>query len=67
MKRAIYHRRMSTNVKPALQVTAAILAVALLPAPVEAVAQSDALGPVIAWALLSAVAAFLIWAWPVKR
>jgi hypothetical protein len=67
MKRAIYHRRIATNIKPTLQITGVILAIALLPAPVEAVAQSDALGPVIAWALLASVAAFVIWAWPVKR
>ena len=67
MNRAVYHRRARANVKPALQLTAVVLAVALLPKPVEVIAQSDLLGPMIALVALCAAAAFAIWAWPVKR
>lgn len=67
MKRTVYHRRQHTSLRPALQVTIAVLAVALLPQPVEMLARSDALFPIIAWALLTSAAAFAIWAWPVKR
>lgn len=67
MKRAIYHRRARSNVKPALQVTALISIWAALPASVEAVAQSDLLGPLAFWVASSAMAAFAIWAWPVKK
>jgi hypothetical protein len=67
MKRAIYHRRARFNMKPALQLTGVVLAVALLPKPVEVIAQSDLLGPMIALVALCAAAAFAVWAWPVKR
>ena len=67
MKRAVYHRRQRISARPAVQVTIAVLAVALMPAPVEMLARSDALGPVIAWTLLTAAVAFVIYAWPVKR
>jgi hypothetical protein len=55
------------NVKPTLQVTLAILAVALLPKPVEMLARSDVLGPIIGWTILTALAALVIFAWPVKK
>jgi hypothetical protein len=55
------------NVKPTLQVTLAILAVALLPKPVEMLARSDALAPIIGWFFLTALAALAIFAWPVKK
>ena len=67
MKRAIYHRRDRANVKQALQFTGLVLVFALLPTPVEAIAQSDLLGPMIALVALCAAAAFAIWAWPVKQ
>ena len=67
MKRTIYHRRTRASVKPTLQVTLAILAVALLPKPVEMLARSDALAPIIGWFFLTALAAFAIFAWPVKK
>jgi hypothetical protein len=67
MKRAIYHRRQRLSVKPALQLTAVVLAVALLPKPVEVIAQSDLLGPLVALIALCAAAAFAVWSWPVKR
>ena len=67
MKRTVYHRRTQVNVKPTLQVTLAILAVALLPKPVEMLARSDALGPIIGWTILTALAALAIFAWPVKK
>lgn len=67
MKRAVYHRRQRINMRPALQVTLAVLAVALLPKPIEMLARSDALGPMIAWTLLTTVVAFAIYAWPVRR
>jgi hypothetical protein len=44
-----------------------ILAVALLPKPVEMLARSDALGPIIGWTILTALAALVIFAWPVER
>ena len=53
--------------KPTLQVTLAILAVALLPKPVEMLARSDALVPIIGWTILTALAALAIFAWPVKK
>jgi len=67
MKRAIYHRRQRSSIKPALQLTAVVLAVALLPKPVEVIAQSDLLGPLVALLALCAAAAFVVWSWPVKR
>jgi hypothetical protein len=67
VKRTVYHRRTQVNVKPTLQVTLAILAVALLPKPVEMLARSDALGPIIGWTILTALAALAIFAWPVKK
>ena len=63
----IYQRRARVNVKPTLQLTLMILAVALLPKPVEMLARSDALGPIIGWTILTALAALVIFAWPVKR
>ena len=53
--------------KPALQVTLAVLAVALLPKPVEMIARSDVLFAIIIYTLLASAAAFAIWAWPVKK
>lgn len=67
MKRAVYHRRDRANVKQALQLTGIVLVFALLPQPIEAIAQSDLLGPMIGLVALCAAAAFAIWAWPVKR
>lgn len=67
MKRAVYHRRQRANLRPTLQVTLAVLAVALLPKPVEMIARSDALFTVVVLAIFSAAVAFAIWAWPVKR
>lgn len=67
MKRTVYHRRSRFNAKPALQLTGVVLVVALLPKPVEVIAQSDLLGPMIGLVALCAAAAFAIWAWPVKR
>jgi len=67
VKRAVYHRRSRFNAKPALQLTGVVLAVALLPTPVEVIARSDLLGPMIGLVALCAAAAFAIWAWPVKR
>lgn len=55
------------NVKSTLQVTLAILVVALLPKPVEMLARSDALAPIIGWFFLTALAALAIFAWPVKK
>jgi hypothetical protein len=67
MKRAVYHRRDRANVKQALQATGLVLAFLILPKPVEIIAQSDLLGPMIGLVALCAAAAFAIWAWPVKR
>jgi hypothetical protein len=67
MKRAVYHRRARVTSRPAVQVTIAVLAVALLPKPVEMIAQSDLLFPMFALTVLCAAAAFAVWAWPVKR
>lgn len=67
MKRAVYHRHPRANVKPALQITAVVIAFALMPTLVESVAQSDLLGPLAFWVALTAFASFAIWAWPVKR
>jgi hypothetical protein len=55
------------TLKQALQFSALVVGFALLPAPVEAVAQSDLLGPMIALVALCAAAAVGIFAWPVKR
>ena len=67
MKRIVENRRHRASVKPTLQVTLAILAVALLPKPVEMLARSDALAPIIGWFFLTALAALAIFAWPVKK
>ena len=67
MKRAVYHRRDRANVKQALQATGLVLVFLILPKPVEIIAQSDLLGPMIALVALCAAAAFAVWAWPVKR
>ena len=67
MKRAVYHRRARFNVKQALQASGLVLAFLILPKPVEIIAQSDLLGPMIGLVALCAAAAFAIWAWPVKR
>jgi hypothetical protein len=67
MKRSVYHRRDRANVKQALQATGLVLAFLILPKPVEIIAQSDLLGPMIGLVALCAAAAFAIWAWPVKR
>lgn len=67
MKRTVYHRRQRASMKPALQVTLAVLAVALLPKPVEMIARSDVLFAIIIYTLLASAAAFAIWAWPVKK
>jgi hypothetical protein len=55
------------TLKQALQFSALVVGFALLPAPVEAIAQSDLLGPMIALVALLAAAAVGIFAWPVKR
>jgi len=67
VKRTVYETRARVNVKPTLQVTLIILAVALLPKPVEMLARSDAVGPIIGWTILTALAALAIFAWPVKK
>lgn len=67
MKRIVENRRTRVNVKSAVQVTLAILTVALLPKPVEMLARSDALAPIIGWFFLTALAALAIFAWPVKK
>jgi hypothetical protein len=59
MKRATF--------KQALQLSALLVAFALLPGPVEAIARSDVFFAIVFYALLSSVAAFVVWAWPVKR
>lgn len=46
---------------------AIITAIMLLPAPIEYLATSDALGPLIGWTFLSALAAVAIFALPVKN
>ena len=55
------------TLKQALQFSALVVGFALLPSPVEAIAQSDLLGPMIALVALCAAAACAIFAWPVKR
>lgn len=55
------------TLKQALQFSALLVGFALLPTPVEAIAQSDLLGPMIALVALCAAAACAIFAWPVKR
>lgn len=67
MKRAIYHRSKRVELRPAVQVTLAVLAVALLPTPVEMIARSDALFPVLAITIVAAITALAIFCWPVKR
>jgi hypothetical protein len=56
-----------STLKQTLQFSALVVGFALLPAPVEAIAQSDLLGPMIALVALCAAAAVGIFAWPVKR
>jgi hypothetical protein len=56
-----------STLKQTLQFSALVVGFALLPAPVEAIAQSDLLGPMIALVGLCAAAAVGIFAWPVKR
>jgi hypothetical protein len=55
------------TLKQTLHFSALVVGFALLPAPVEAIAQSDLLGPMIALVALCAAAAVGIFAWPVKR
>jgi hypothetical protein len=56
-----------TTLKQTLQFSALMLAFALLPGPVEAMARSDLLFPMIGLTVLCAAAACAIFAWPVKR
>ena len=56
-----------TTLKQTLQFSALVIGFALLPAPVEAIAQSDLLFPMIGLTALCAAAACVIFAWPVKR
>lgn len=67
MKRAVYHRRQRVTMRPALQVTLAVLAVALLPGPVEWIARSDLIGPLLGWSALAVIVAVGVYLWPVKR
>lgn len=67
MKRAIYHRSKRVDMRPTIVVTLAVLAVALLPKPVEMIARSDALFTVFGIAVVAAFAALVIFLWPVKR
>ena len=55
------------TLKQTLQFSALIIGFALLPAPVEAIAKSDVLFPIIGLTVLCAAAACAIFAWPVKR
>ena len=55
------------TLKQTLQFSALIIGFALLPAPVEAIAKSDVLFPMIGLTVLCAAAACAIFAWPVKR
>jgi len=55
------------TLKQTLQFSALIIGFALLPAPVEAIAKSDVLFPIIGLTVLCAEAACAIFAWPVKR
>lgn len=57
----------NATLKQALQLSAIVVGFALLPASVEAIAQSDLLGPIIGLTVLCAGAACAIFAWPVKR
>ena len=57
----------NATLKQTLQLSALVVGFALLPASVEAIAQSDLLGPMIALVALCAAAACAIFAWPVKR
>ena len=56
-----------TTLKQTLQFSALMLGFALLPGPVEAMARSDLLFPMIGLTVLCAAAACAIFAWPVKR
>lgn len=56
-----------TTLKQTLQFSALLVGFALLPTPIEAIAQSDLLGPIIGLTGLCAAAACVIFAWPVKR
>ena len=55
------------TLKQTLQFSALVIGFALLPAPVEAIAKSDVLFPMIGLTVLCAAAACAIFAWPVKR
>ena len=55
------------TLKQTLQFSALVVGFGLLPTPVEAIAKSDLLGPMIALVALCAAAAVGIFAWPVKR
>jgi peptidoglycan/LPS O-acetylase OafA/YrhL len=55
------------TLKQALQLSALVLGFALLPGPVEAIAKSDLLFPMIGLTVLCAAAACAIFAWPVRR
>jgi peptidoglycan/LPS O-acetylase OafA/YrhL len=55
------------TLKQTLQFSALLIGFALLPAPVEAIAKSDVLFPMIGLTLLCAAAACAIFAWPVKK
>ena len=55
------------TLKQTLQFSALLIGFALLPAPVEAIAKSDVLFPMIGLTVLCAAAACAIFAWPVKR
>lgn len=57
----------SATLKQALQLSAIVIVFALLPGPVEAIAKSDLLFPMIGLTVLCAAAACAIFAWPVKR
>lgn len=67
MRRSVYQRSVRPSMRPAIEATIAVLALGLLPWFVESFAQSDLLGPLVGWTVLSAIGAFLVWAWPVKR
>jgi peptidoglycan/LPS O-acetylase OafA/YrhL len=56
-----------TTLKQTLQFSALLIGFALLPTPVEAIAKSDVLFPMIGLTVLCAAAACAIFAWPVKR
>ena len=55
------------TLKQTLQFSALVVGFALLPTPVEAIAKSDLLFPMIGLTALCAAAACAIFAWPAKR